>query len=687
MVTRFSSTENRFRAANIKPGHMRDIYLPELIEIKIKNFSLYPNALDFSYDFVNGVNLVLAGNGMGKTTFVNLIKYAITGGYNSPYDLRRTYLGSAIERRGHYSKDYFKNRMDSSVAISGDAIVIIRFKVAHVVFQVERGLNTLSIEKIFVDGVELKGAQVDFAKYEFLSPEEKEKCLQYKYEKEFERYSNISFDDLIFFVHIVLFFGEDHKTILWHTANSESNKLDVQQGLFNRYFNSPELNNEREESLRKAKYLNSLARHKSEDIRAIRKVLDGANKNKSEASGNVQDILSIKSNIEHVDNVLNDTHSRRKSLEFKSSEIQNEINKISVSINALENEKNQVEEKIRRLSWEMMHPSYDAFIENIIHNHLCPMCNKPSESIHEKVINNQEQCFVCGTIFDEIKDTELSAKYEDISLAYRELSQRLKTYQSELSSIDRQINLCDQEFSQLEGRKRSLMSKLRGLEFNNSKNDYPSDLQIFYDEITNLESEKNKFLEESRKELDKAEIISKKIEEIIIANTTKFSALFSSYAEKFLGVRCSLTYDIIEGNNQNRFYPVIDNKVRTNPEELSESQRFFVDHSFRMSILSFFYKTPTFYIVETPDSSLDLSYERNAAMVFLNFLKNPNALIITSNLNNSNFVNYLIDNDSDVKVSIVAILEMARKSHVQSESSLLLSQYKKIRSKLSGDHE
>lgn len=59
----------------------RTIYLPELQRIHIKNYTLYPNGLDYTFDFIKGANLVLGGNGMGKTTFVNLIKYAILGNY------------------------------------------------------------------------------------------------------------------------------------------------------------------------------------------------------------------------------------------------------------------------------------------------------------------------------------------------------------------------------------------------------------------------------------------------------------------------------------------------------------------------------------------------------------------------------------------------------------------------------
>ena len=72
---------------------MRSIYLPELISIHLRNYTLYPNGLDYTFDFIKGVNLVLGGNGMGKTTFVNLIKYGIIGNYKNRYDFRRTYLG------------------------------------------------------------------------------------------------------------------------------------------------------------------------------------------------------------------------------------------------------------------------------------------------------------------------------------------------------------------------------------------------------------------------------------------------------------------------------------------------------------------------------------------------------------------------------------------------------------------
>lgn len=100
-----------------------------------------------------------------------------------------------------------------------------------------------------------------------------------------------------------------------------------------------------------------------------------------------------------------------------------------------------------------------------------------------------------------------------------------------------------------------------------------------------------------------------------------------------------------------------------------------------MSILTFFYQTPSFYIVETPDSSLDISYEKNAANVFARFLSNPNSVILTSNLNNSTFVSHLIKNKK-IKFSLVGLPDIAKKSVIQGASEQLLSLYQNIKNEI-----
>lgn len=100
-----------------------------------------------------------------------------------------------------------------------------------------------------------------------------------------------------------------------------------------------------------------------------------------------------------------------------------------------------------------------------------------------------------------------------------------------------------------------------------------------------------------------------------------------------------------------------------------------------MSILTFFYQSPSFYIVETPDSSLDLSYEQNAAGVFLQFLKKPNIVIVTSNLNNSSFISHLTKDES-VQLSMVGLLDIAKQSAIQGGNERIKNIYNEIKNKI-----
>lgn len=120
----------------------RQIYLPELLSINIKNYTLYPNGLDYTFDFVKGVNLVLGGNGMGKTTFVNIIRFAILGLYKKPFGYTRTYQGNIIEKRQLFPQKYFSNRMDDSIPTDASPTVSISMKLNNVTVELTRDLST-----------------------------------------------------------------------------------------------------------------------------------------------------------------------------------------------------------------------------------------------------------------------------------------------------------------------------------------------------------------------------------------------------------------------------------------------------------------------------------------------------------------------------------------------------------------
>lgn len=664
----------------------RQIYLPELLSINIKNYTLYPNGLDYTFNFVKGANLVLGGNGMGKTTFVNIIRFAILGLYKKPFGYTRTYQGNIIEKRQLFPQKYFSSRMDDSIHTDTSPTVSISMKINNIMVELTRDLSSITLTKLKVDEVEVLGGLINQFSYEKLSDIEKKDTLPYKYENIIKTNTNLEFDDLIFFVNEVLFFGEDHKTILW---NDEGFFPDVQSELFNKYFNDPDLDKKRQEAIRKAKYFDSLSRHSSEDMRAINKVLskmkDAPVTNLSTNKGNIAfTLIDLKEELARMNAKLETIQKERASKSQYISLLQNDINKISLSVSDKDKQLKQIEEELNSHIWETLYPSYHIFIQNIQLNHVCPMCSHPNEELVERVTNEQNNCFACGTPISTNTDTDiiLRKQFDEINAERKSLYQSINSKKQKIQNIEQEIINLDSEFSNIESRKREIQQNIRELEYENVMSDNSQNsIQPFLDEVNYLTQQKEKYQKQRDEQYDIVTSISEEIEDIITANVQVFSSIFAQYAGKFLGVPCELTYMKQVGDSNKRFYPIIDGKVRFYEEEMSESQRFFVDHSFRMSILTFFYKTPSFYIVETPDSSLDISYERNAASVFAEFLKKPNSLIITSNLNNSLFIEHLL-NQKDIALGIVGLLEIAKQSTIQNTNEQLKLIYQNIKKRL-----
>ena len=660
----------------------RQIYLPELLSINIKNYTLYPNGLDYTYDFVKGINLILGGNGMGKTTFVNIIKFCLIGLYRKGKDLTRTYKERAIVRRLWYQSDYFAARQDDTIIVSDEAKVIILFRIQDAHFEVTRSLKSGCLLEVIINGSPIDGKILPEDRYERIEDEDLQKhYLQGKYEDEIARYSNLTFDDLIFFVNEILFFGENHNTVLWN--DGIDGRTDVQNELFNKYFNEPELDKERQEMQRQARYYDSLSRHKSEDMRVITSLLKKLNANNSTQTQDVSptvDIIALKGQIEKITSEMTAIHDSQMSMDNEIAILQGEINRDSLQASMLDDEKKQIEKEMNASLWETMHPLYDVFVKNIQLNQICPICSQEADNLVEEVNASSTRCFVCGNELHLIKNEELSTKYKEVTLKHKNLYQSIANKQRRVKAIEESQGALDKDFREKDLRRRILQQQLREQEFSRASAVETDKLQALDDEYNKYAREKEEYQRQSEVFAAKAQILTDKIEDEILSNVARFSSIFASYAEKFLGVSCSLEYNSYDGRPK-RFYPVIDGRVRKQEESLSESQRFFIDHSFRMSILTFFYQTPSFYIVETPDSSLDLSYERNAAEVFLQFLKKPNIVIVTSNLNNSSFIDHLTMN-KNIPFSMVGLLDIAKRSAIQGSNERIQTIYNDIKSRI-----
>lgn len=151
------------------------------------------------------------------------------------------------------------------------------------------------------------------------------------------------------------------------------------------------------------------------------------------------------------------------------------------------------------------------------------------------------------------------------------------------------------------------------------------------------------------------EILRNKLNKTFSSRDKEIAAKFKHYAQLYLDESCEIVFDpkgeyaVRPGPQLNplhsSFYPKIDGTVRTKPNSLSEAQRLFVDLAFRMAVVdvwSSYSKKKVFFIIETPEGSVDAAYMARVAEMLRNFANKGHTVLITTNLNNENFLPELL---------------------------------------------
>lgn len=638
------------------------IYLPNLKRVRIINYSLYNDNID--YEFIDGINLIIGGNGVGKTTFINIVKYALIGLYKKDLTVRN-YNSEKRFIRGLFtnSNTYFRYRTKENPS-DQEGYVELFFNINGTNFVVKRSLyNTELMSASYIeDGIsyEIKGIRVrqdSYEKMEGSNKEEKSNYLQYNYEQIVAQKANLAdFNDFIFFVNQILLFGETRETVLW--------SVEAQNRLLSNYLNDPELETKRKDMNFEAKYQDSIARHRQEEIKAITKVIRKLDEEKG-IKFNENDKLGLLEKIETLEKSLDTIQRNRNELQRRISSMYKNVSEISSTINIKEKEKEKEESKEDKQFWMGVNPKYNIFKKQMLNNHICPMCNSPIENSYNKYSDELGECFLCHSSI--APNPSLNEHIELIKKEIVMLLGERKKQEKLILNSENEIKKLDNDYRKSKIELFEKQNQLRTFESINEKDDTKNESSYIamIKRIDELNLEKENALKLCEEYKEKGNEIVKSIEENLINSTKNISSIFTNFAEAFLHIPCHLTFDFTENGKTKIFIPVIDGKMRIDSEELSESQRFFIDYSFRMSILSYFYNGPTFYICETPDSSLDLSYEENAANTFIKYIEQPNSLILTSNLNNSTFIKCLINKTK--KLKLLNLLKYGKVSYVQTQ--------------------
>jgi predicted ABC-type transport system involved in lysophospholipase L1 biosynthesis ATPase subunit len=245
--------------------------------------------------------------------------------------------------------------------------------------------------------------------------------------------------------------------------------------------------------------------------------------------------------------------------------------------------------------------------------------------------------------------------------------------------------MCSSSGSQLEAFREAKASTL-------ARASHGGDFSAIRTEIERLENERKAFIDQSKAHYAKRDELREKLrgyEKRLRAQyevgSRQFVPRFRELAESFIGIPMDVELDHRQSVNEAGFGLRLhmDGQLRLQPEDVSESQRFFIDIALRMALSEFMAAGPATLLIDTPEGSLDIAYEARAGLMFAKFVDQGNRMLMTANLRSSELILRLARLQKHAGMEIVRMTRWTDLSEVQqSEEELFTKAYNDIETAL-----
>ncbi len=656
------------------------VNFPVFETLKVDNYLLYPGAPvaspGLNITFTPGPWLVIGVNGLGKSTLLLMLRHVLTG----PAKVRSA--GFAGERSDLLQVDprFFAYRVLDG-AKTATASITVRFGSA--VLSVTRKLSDLSL---VVASLEASDGAHPVA-------------TELTYRELLAKAMNLAnFEDALRAIDRVTFFLESREPLIWDTS--------AQFELFRAI-----LVPQHSEELRKLESVivssDSLARNLSATIFALTKRRDTQIQRTAQAAGVMAQLaastakldearaaeISFRSRLDDCDERRSDARIRTKQADRRAVE----------AASAYE----QIKYEVLRHAFAGVPPTDQYVFLKIMTDRMCIACNNPAEGYASELERRRKenQCLVCGqprhqsetvtstTAALQEKAEVAYAKLMAIRVEQEELREKFAAAEAEYAEVDRGLDKWRQAVDILQREVRRFRSKLPNADH--------KEIAEAEDRLTGLRHEVNKF----RKERDDAE---EKIGSLIAALSTAIEfirdqlvARFQARADEFFAEYVKLVYaprkerigqagrvfelpgfevEMTSGATEAQF-------IRRRADQVSLSQREYLDMIFRISIIETMGGAQGSFITDGPEGSVDAVFAIRAGDLFANLTPptSRNSTIMACNVVAGQFIPNTLRNyptKDDRKGRLVNLLELAfpttalteLRSEYQAEIDVILAQ-------------
>lgn len=641
---------------------------PKIHKITISNFSLYKLESEIELNLNDGVFCLAGANGLGKSTFIAILSYALIGIVVDPkknFDSINQ-ISEFYKKNEKFAETFFEGRIDESKRDL--ATVCIEFSIENFLYKIKRSF--------FETATLLEFSRVNkVTKEETVNSNITSGDLLKQYKELIAQDVGVAtFEQYAFIQCFVLTFDESKKLIFWDNP--------VMNRVLHLFFGiDPEFAN-RADDLKK-----KVAKHES-NMRNIQWSITQNEReivqltNSSQIDIDTTDVESLIKTIKDLEEFLEEKQTEIEKQDSTLKECELNIKDLAIKImdlnvkyeqvfNSLQNSEIPIECDTTVIS--LLKEISRKIVNNIdVNNDFENLKNRIFEI--SKNLNEQYQ---------EEKTTELKS-IDDKILKYQKLQEE---YNLKKNRVEKEINE-----NQLIIENKSI--ELNKLKYNNEKviRQYNLFLAANSSDRVNsikkvIENDKIRKIEENRlRDKYKEELftLESEIREQYHKTEVEFIPIFKKYATNFLGL--DIDIELKNTTSTGLYLSLkVNNTERKDKYQLSESQQYFLDIALRFAFIEISNSKYATMFIDTPEGSLDIAYESRAGKMFGDFVQKNFDIIMTANINSSQLLLQLAKKCTREKMQIERMTEWTILSTVQQqEQDVIEKAFSEIEGALDG---
>ena len=630
----------------------------------MEHFSLYSREPDIDITFNDGVFCLAGANGLGKSTFLAALNFGITGVVAEP---GRSFTTVPKWHRDSqpYSESFFKGRIkDKDVDL---AQITVDLSVGDRLYRITRSpfeAAALTALDIVADDGESIAA---VAEADRLSDSDRHKL----YERQITADCGLDeFAQLAFLQHFILTFDEQRRLIFWDE--------DVARTALYMVFGIDAKRASRADTLAsKISKADSRARNLQWQSSDLRRQLKNMEKVGEEAEES--DLLS------EVDEEHRDLVAEQEEAVRVSQRLANELTDLQLRIAEQSGELRSARQQYDDL-WQQSlhghgHPKSHPVVTQTLATHHCSVCNAEGSEVVKGIEEalKEDTCPLCESNIrqGDSQDPEdlvsrlaevdgiISGLQESLAASEKvahETSEGLDAARRHLETISLRIDKFEQENELAIARR---IGGAGGLD---------AVAERYRAQIADLQARKREARAQRDKDREELNDLQRELVAAYAEAEREFVPAFTGLAREFLGL--DLTIELVSRSAGPLLLVSVEGSRRRGGDELSESQRFFLDIALRMALarqLSASGGRPCLYI-DTPEGSLDIAYEARAGAMFALFVQQDGQLVMTANINTSQLLHRLAESCGPDKMQLTRMTQWTVLSDVQAEEEDLFDQ-------------